>query len=50
MRLALTRAPLQDELIAAVATRLKIEDAEDRALRKFEWLERGLAGAVEATG
>ena len=46
---ALTHALSQDELVAAVASRLPREEAEDRGLRKFDLLERGRAGAVEAT-
>ena len=38
----------QDELLAAAAAGLPREDAQDRHLRAFDWLERGQAGAVEA--
>jgi AmiR/NasT family two-component response regulator len=37
----------QDELLAAVSTRLSPEEVEKRALRQLDWLKRGGPGAVE---
>lgn len=51
-RETLTFPPLascaQDELLAAVSTRLPREEVEERALRQLDWLKRGGPGAVES--